>query len=94
MSGIAVGRLTEERKNWRKDHPAGFIAKPKTNADGSTNFMIWEAGTAYHLSSLHVIWRKFFGSSYSRERRYGLGRRSIQIRITFPGRVSIQTAKM
>ena len=45
MSGIAVGRLTEERKNWRKDHPAGFIAKPKTNSDGSTNFMLWEAGT-------------------------------------------------
>jgi hypothetical protein len=24
MSGIAVGRLTEERKNWRKDHPPGM----------------------------------------------------------------------
>ena len=21
MSAIAIGRLTEERKNWRKDHP-------------------------------------------------------------------------
>jgi len=21
MSGIAVGRLSEERKSWRKDHP-------------------------------------------------------------------------
>jgi hypothetical protein len=21
MSGIAIGRLTEERKAWRKDHP-------------------------------------------------------------------------
>lgn len=21
MSGIAIGRLTEERKSWRKDHP-------------------------------------------------------------------------
>jgi ubiquitin-conjugating enzyme E2 I len=25
MSGIAVGRLTEERKNWRKDHPPGQL---------------------------------------------------------------------
>ena len=25
MSGIAIGRLTEERKNWRKEHPAGKL---------------------------------------------------------------------
>ena len=25
MSGIAIGRLTEERKAWRKDHP--FVSK-------------------------------------------------------------------
>jgi hypothetical protein len=25
MSGIAIGRLTEERKAWRKDHP--FVRK-------------------------------------------------------------------
>ena len=25
MSGIAIGRLTEERKSWRKDHP--FVSK-------------------------------------------------------------------
>ena len=23
-SGIAIGRLTEERKNWRKDHPVSI----------------------------------------------------------------------
>lgn len=44
MSGIAVGRLTEERKNWRKDHPAGFHARPVKKEDNSTNIMTWEIG--------------------------------------------------
>jgi ubiquitin-conjugating enzyme E2 I len=39
MSGIALGRLQEERKNWRKDHPAGFYARPAKNDDDSTNMM-------------------------------------------------------
>ena len=42
MSGIALGRLAEERKAWRKDHPFGFVAKPKTNDDGTLNLMHWE----------------------------------------------------
>ncbi|KAI7728299.1 hypothetical protein M8C21_017989 [Ambrosia artemisiifolia] len=39
--GIARGRLTEERKSWRKNHPHGFVAKPETLPDGSVNLMIW-----------------------------------------------------
>ena len=42
--GIAIGRLTEERKSWRKDHPLNFFARPRRNADGSTDLMEWEAG--------------------------------------------------
>ena len=42
MSGIAVARLSEERKAWRKDHPFGFIARPIRNADGTMNLMKWE----------------------------------------------------
>lgn len=42
MSGIATGRLTEERKAWRKDHPFGFIAKPVQNPDGTRNLFVWE----------------------------------------------------
>ena len=42
MSGIALGRLAEERKAWRKDHPFGFVAKPKANEDGTLNLMHWE----------------------------------------------------
>jgi len=44
MSGIAIGRLTEERKNWKKDHPIGFYAKPAKKPDGSLNIMQWETG--------------------------------------------------
>ncbi|CAL5385344.1 unnamed protein product [Camellia sinensis] len=39
--GIARGRLAEERKAWRKNHPHGFVAKPEAAADGSVNLMIW-----------------------------------------------------
>ncbi|GBF95023.1 SUMO-conjugating enzyme-like [Raphidocelis subcapitata] len=42
MAGLARGRLAEERKQWRKDHPPGFVAKPRTKADGSTDLMIWD----------------------------------------------------
>mmetsp|Transcript_25715 Transcript_25715/g.43701 ORF Transcript_25715/g.43701 Transcript_25715/m.43701 type:complete len:161 (+) Transcript_25715:109-591(+) len=43
-SGIAVGRLKEERKAWRRDHPVGFYARPKAKGDGSSDIMTWEAG--------------------------------------------------
>lgn len=34
MSGVALSRLSQERKNWRKDHPFGYVAKPENKADG------------------------------------------------------------
>jgi ubiquitin-conjugating enzyme E2 I len=40
--GIARGRLQEERKAWRKDHPHGFVARPVLDADGSMNLMSWD----------------------------------------------------
>ncbi|KAK9067144.1 hypothetical protein SSX86_014469 [Deinandra increscens subsp. villosa] len=51
--GVAVGRLTAERKSWRKNHPYGFVAKPDTFPDGSVNLMVWrctipgKVGTAW-----------------------------------------------
>lgn len=42
MSGIALTRLSEERKAWRRDHPYGFVAKPVKAADGTLNLMVWE----------------------------------------------------
>ena len=44
MVGIAQGRLAEERRAWRKDHPIGFYARPTASDDGSSNMMKWEAG--------------------------------------------------
>lgn len=44
MSGIAQGRLKEERKNWRRDHPFGFWARPISKPDGSSDLMTWETG--------------------------------------------------
>jgi ubiquitin-conjugating enzyme E2 I len=44
MSGIALGRLTEERRNWRRDHPTGFFARPLRKDDNSIDMMKWETG--------------------------------------------------
>ncbi|ODV83894.1 hypothetical protein CANARDRAFT_9185 [[Candida] arabinofermentans NRRL YB-2248] len=37
-------RIQQERKNWRKDHPFGFYAKPVKAADGSLDLRTWVAG--------------------------------------------------
>lgn len=42
MSDIARARLAEERKNWRKDHPPGFFARPERAADGETDLFRWK----------------------------------------------------
>lgn len=39
MNSIALKRLQEERKSWRKDHPYGFFAKPDKNPDGTLNLL-------------------------------------------------------
>eukprot|EP00743_Colponemidia_sp_Colp-15_P001606 GILK01001753.1.p1 GENE.GILK01001753.1~~GILK01001753.1.p1 ORF type:complete len:160 (-),score=17.67 GILK01001753.1:185-664(-) len=44
MSSIARGRLAEERKAWRKDHPHGFFARPMTKPDGTADIMKWQVG--------------------------------------------------
>lgn len=41
MAGIARGRLAQERKAWRKDHPHGFVARPAKGEDGSTDLFRW-----------------------------------------------------
>ncbi|KNE63389.1 hypothetical protein AMAG_08522 [Allomyces macrogynus ATCC 38327] len=43
MSDLCKQRLQEERKNWRKDHPYGFLCKPTKTTDGTLNLMKWEA---------------------------------------------------
>ncbi|SYW73740.1 probable ubiquitin--protein ligase hus5 [Ustilago bromivora] len=44
MAGICRNRLAEERKQWRKDHPFGFYARPAKASDGSLDLMNWEVG--------------------------------------------------
>lgn len=36
-----MSRLKKERKDWRSDHPYGFVAKPTENPDGSYNMLKW-----------------------------------------------------
>mmetsp|Transcript_8856 Transcript_8856/g.18825 ORF Transcript_8856/g.18825 Transcript_8856/m.18825 type:complete len:158 (+) Transcript_8856:33-506(+) len=50
MSGIARGRLQEERKNWRKDHPIGFYARPSSK-NGTADMMVWECGIPGKLNT-------------------------------------------
>ena len=38
---LASSRLQLERKNWRKDYPFGFEAKPHKKADGTTDLLLW-----------------------------------------------------
>lgn len=38
----AEQRILQERENWRKDRPFGFVAKPKTNPDKSLDIFKWE----------------------------------------------------
>ena len=38
----AEDRLRNERKNWRKDHPPHFVAKPRLNSDDTNNLFMWD----------------------------------------------------
>ncbi|ODQ76977.1 hypothetical protein BABINDRAFT_163882, partial [Babjeviella inositovora NRRL Y-12698] len=41
---LCKNRLQEERKQWRKDHPFGFFAKPVKSTDGALDLQNWTAG--------------------------------------------------
>ncbi|EAY07212.1 Ubiquitin-conjugating enzyme family protein [Trichomonas vaginalis G3] len=42
QASFAIQRLTEERSRWRKDHPAGFIARPIKQRNGNLDLFNWE----------------------------------------------------
>lgn len=44
MSSLCLNRLQEERKQWRRDHPFGFYAKPARAPDGGLDLMKWSCG--------------------------------------------------
>ncbi|KAF4259175.1 SUMO conjugating enzyme Hus5 [Aspergillus fumigatus] len=41
---LCLNRLTEERKQWRRDHPFGFYAKPHRTPQGVLDLKRWECG--------------------------------------------------
>ncbi|KAG8528010.1 uncharacterized protein KY384_006926 [Bacidia gigantensis] len=41
---LCQNRLGEERKQWRRDHPFGFYARPVRNAQGVLDLKKWECG--------------------------------------------------
>lgn len=41
---LRTERIQQERKQWRKDHPFGFYAKPTKAEDGSLDLHNWVAG--------------------------------------------------
>ena len=43
-TSVSMTRLMEERRQWRKDHPFGFWAKPHQKPDGSLDMYVWECG--------------------------------------------------
>jgi ubiquitin-conjugating enzyme E2 I len=67
-SGIAIGRLLEERKAWRKDHPFGFTAKPCKKPDGTDDLMQWDCqipgkkGTLWEPGLYHL--KMYFKDDY------------------------------
>ena len=42
VSELIINRLKKERKEWRNDHPYGFVAKPVVNEDGSLDMLRWK----------------------------------------------------
>ncbi|KAK9369272.1 ubiquitin-conjugating enzyme/RWD-like protein [Lipomyces kononenkoae] len=53
MSSLCLNRLQEERKQWRKDHPFGFYAKPNKSPDGGLDLMNWSVGVP---GKTNTIW--------------------------------------
>ncbi|EFY92929.1 ubiquitin-conjugating enzyme E2-18 kDa [Metarhizium acridum CQMa 102] len=41
---LCQNRLQEERKQWRRDHPFGFYAKPARTKEGILDLKNWECG--------------------------------------------------
>ncbi|EHB14684.1 SUMO-conjugating enzyme UBC9-B, partial [Heterocephalus glaber] len=69
-SGIALSRLAQERKAWRKDHSFGFVAVPAKNPDGAMNLKNWECaipgkkGTPWKgLFKLRMLFKDDYPSS-------------------------------
>ncbi|KRY09310.1 SUMO-conjugating enzyme UBC9-A [Trichinella patagoniensis] len=71
MSGVIRNRLLAERRNWRQDHPHGFVARPIKAEDGTLDLTTWECGIPGPVGSpwegglyrLHMQFREDFPES-------------------------------
>ena len=66
MSGIAIGRLSEERKAWRRDHP--FVSEVQLSYE--TVFQCHREHVQAH--NLIIVPGGVGGGGYRREGEYGL----------------------
>ena len=41
INEVVLTRQNQERKQWRQDHPHGFVAKPIIDDDGNVNMLKW-----------------------------------------------------
>ena len=55
MSDLATLRLIQERKEFTKQRPFGFYAKPQRKSDGSTNLFLWECSFIPDPKSIYAI---------------------------------------
>lgn len=44
IMALCQNRLQEERKQWRRDHPFGFYARPARTSEGVLDLKNWECG--------------------------------------------------
>ncbi|KAJ5787257.1 Ubiquitin-conjugating enzyme E2 [Penicillium paradoxum] len=49
---LCQNRLQEERKQWRRDHPFGFVAKPTRTAQGGLDLKNWECAVPGKANTL------------------------------------------
>ncbi|XP_010059898.1 SUMO-conjugating enzyme SCE1 isoform X1 [Eucalyptus grandis] len=63
-TGVARGRLSEERRAWRKNHPHGFVAKPETAPDGSVNLMVWHCTIPGKAGTFFLMQTDWEGGNY------------------------------
>ena len=58
---LALSRLKKEKKEWKASHPPGFIARPISSSEGTTNFLKWECfipgkkGTVWEAGKYRMI---------------------------------------
>ena len=56
VNDLVMTRLKAERRNWRSDHPFGFVAKPLTKEDGTVDLLKWICEIPGPSGVLHIFY--------------------------------------